>query len=107
HAAGQSFAGLPWIIIGQNEQIAWGATTTYFDFTDVYVEELTPAGDGVMFEGAEVPFVERECTFEVAGEGTRTETLRWVPHHGPLLSIDTEAGTALSMRWTAQELSTD
>src|SRR5690606_19041492 len=53
------------------------------------------------------PFVEREFTLELAGGGTRTETLRWVPHHGPLLAIDEEAGTALSLRWTAQELSTD
>jgi len=107
HVAGHSFAGLPWIIIGQNEHIAWGATTTYFDFTDVYVEQLTPSGDGVIFNGEEVPFVEREFTLELAGGGTRTETLRWVPHHGPLLAIDEEAGTALSLRWTAQELSTD
>ncbi|MBW2224656.1 MAG: penicillin acylase family protein [Deltaproteobacteria bacterium] len=40
HSAGVTFAGLPWILIGQNESIAWGLTTTNMDFTDVYIEEV-------------------------------------------------------------------
>jgi penicillin amidase len=42
--AGVSFAGLPGIILGQNEHIAWGATTTYFDMADVYQETLAAEG---------------------------------------------------------------
>lgn len=105
--AGQTFAGLPWVIIGQNEHIAWGATTTYFDFTDVYIEELSDDGEGVMFKGEKVPFITKELDFEIAGGETRKRTLRWVPHHGPVLSIDRDEGRAITFRWTAHELSTD
>ena len=51
----------PWVIVGQNESIAWGLTTTVMDFSDVYIETLVKdAGGnptGVMFRGEEVPFI--------------------------------------------------
>jgi penicillin amidase len=105
--AGASFAGLPAIILGQNSHIAWGATTTYFDQADVYLETLSPGGDGVMLDGVEVPFVTREVTIEVSQGDDHVETLRFVPHHGPVLSVDAEAGTAISARWVGHEGGTD
>ncbi|MEO1271402.1 MAG: penicillin acylase family protein, partial [Myxococcota bacterium] len=107
HVAGMSFAGMPWIVIGQNEEIAWGATNTYFDQSDVYLETLTADGTGVMFEGGEVPFVERDFTFEPSGGSATTETFLYVPHHGPVLSLDTEAGTAVTLKWTGNRMTTD
>jgi len=107
HVAGVSFAGLPGIVLGQNEHIAWGATTTYFDFSDVYLETLSPDGNGVMLNGEEVPFVEREFTFPVNGMDDVVQTVLYVPHHGPVLSIDRDAGTAVSMSWTGQRATTD
>ena len=107
HAAGMSFAGMPWIVIGQNEEIAWGATNTFFDQSDVYIETLTEDGSGVMIDGEAVPFVEREYSFEPSGGAARTETFRWVPQHGPVLSIDEEAGTAVTLKWTGNRMTTD
>ncbi|MCA9538173.1 MAG: penicillin acylase family protein [Myxococcales bacterium] len=107
HIAGQSFPGLPGILFGQNEDIAWGVTTTYFDMSDVYVETLTPDGEGVMFNGQPVPFVSREFTFGQADGPALTESFLYVPHHGPVLGIDRAAGTALSLRWTMQDMDTD
>ena len=107
HVAGVSFAGLPGIVLGQNEHIAWGATTTYFDFSDVYLETLSPDGNGVMLNGEEVPFVERQFTFPVNGMDDVVQTVLYVPHHGPVLSIDRDAGTAVSMSWTGQRATTD
>lgn len=107
HVAGVSFAGLPNIILGQNETIAWGATTTYFDMADVYVETLTDDGNGVVFDGMDVPFVEREITLEVSGGEPFTETNLYVPHHGPVIEIDREAGIAISLRWVGHEAGGD
>ncbi len=107
NVAGVSLAGMPGVLIGQNEHIAWGFTTTYFDMSDVYIETLTPDGGGVMFEGDEVPFIEREFTFELSGDEPVVETFRYVPHHGPVLSIDEEAGIAITLRWTGQDADTD
>ncbi len=106
-AAGLSFAGLPWIIIGQNADIAWGATTTYFDLSDVYVEELTTDGSGVVFGGEDVPFVRVPVEFRPSDGDVVAEELLVVPHHGPVLSIDREAGVATSLRWTGSDMSGD
>lgn len=107
HVAGASMPGLPAVVIGQNDHIAWGFTTTFFDTADVYVETLSPDGDGVMFEGEVVPFVEREFTFERNDGDAIVQSMKYVPHHGPVLSVDAEAGTAVTMRWGAQDADTD
>ena len=108
NVAGVSLAGLPGVVIGQNEHVAWGMTTTYFDQTDVYLETLSPDGEGVMFNGEAVPFVKKTYSYEVFGQAEPTVDERlYVPHHGPVLAIDREAGTAVSFRWTGQEASTD
>ena len=107
HVAGASFAGLPGILLGQNEDIAWGATTTYFDQTDVYLETLNEAGDAVIFNGKPVPLQEVDYTFEIAGGEPITETFLFVPHHGPIVEIDEKAGTAVSVRWVGHDADTD
>lgn len=107
HVAGASFAGLPGVILGQNEDIAWGATTTYFDLADVYIEALSPDGEGVMFNGEKVPFVKQTHVFKVDKAPDAVEERLYVPHHGPVVAIDREAGTAMTVRWTGQDTSTD
>ncbi|MCA9552981.1 MAG: penicillin acylase family protein [Myxococcales bacterium] len=107
HVAGSSFAGLPGILIGQNEDLAWGMTTTFFDMSDVYIETLTPDGNGVFFEKGTVPFTTRDFTFHVAGGADVTETFLYVPHHGPVVSIDRANSTAVTIRWTGQDADTD
>lgn len=107
HAAGVSFPGLPGIVLGQNQDIAWGATTTYFDQVDVYVETLDPSGTGVMFEGQDVPFIQVQQTFQVSGRDPVQNTVLVVPHHGPVVAIDQDAGTALTVRWTGADATTD
>lgn len=107
HVEGASFAGMPGILLGHNGDIAWGATTTYFDATDVYVEGLNDDGTAVIFNGEEVPIQEVEYTFEVAGGDPQTISFPYVPHHGPIVETDAKAGTALSVRWTGHDADTD
>lgn len=107
HIAGASFAGVPGILFGQNENLAWGVTTTFFDQSDVYLETLNAAGDAVIFNGNEVPIVDVEQTYQVSGAADTTRIAKYVPHHGPVLAIDTAAGTASTLRWTAQDADTD
>jgi penicillin amidase len=42
-AIGSSVTGTPWIVLGQNRFVTWGETTTGFDVTDMYVDQLAPA----------------------------------------------------------------
>ena len=41
-AIGSSVAGTPWVVLGQNQYVTWGETTTGFDVTDTYLEQLVP-----------------------------------------------------------------
>jgi penicillin G amidase len=100
HVAGSTFPGLPSIMIGHNESIAWGVTTAVYDLADVYVEELSDDGNAVLFEGGEVPIIEKTFEFADASTGTPVQqTFRWVPHHGPIMSEDEIDGTAITIRW--------
>lgn len=108
HVAGVSFAGVPSIILGQNDRIAWGATTTFFDAADVYLEQLTRTATAVRFEGADVPLIAREFIFERTPPlAPVTETFYYVPHHGPVVAIDPANRTAVSVRWTGHDADTD
>jgi penicillin amidase len=50
HAAGVTLPGVPFVIAGHNEHVAWGFTALYADVQDIYVENVQGdkyrAGDG-------------------------------------------------------------
>ena len=97
HAAGVTFPGLPGIMIGYSEDVAWSATVANWDLLDLYVEEMTEDGSGVAFNDQDVAFTEQDFTFAF-GNGERTETIQFVPHHGPVIAMDEDAGRALTVR---------
>jgi penicillin amidase len=111
HVAGVTIPGLPWVIAGQNEQIAWGPTNTFFDFTDWYVEELVKDSDGhamgVMFQGEVVPFTRVPFTATYSDGTEDQRELLFVPHHGPVREIDLDNNVAITLRWTLQDITTD
>jgi penicillin G amidase len=108
HVAGSTFPGLPSVMIGANESIAWGVTTAYWDLADVYVETLSADGKSVVFDGNEVAIIEKELTFEDVSTGNPVKkSFRWVPHHGPIVSEDADAGTALTIRWRGHDAGAD
>ncbi len=112
HTAGVTFAGLPWVIIGQNENIAWGATNTGLDLSDVYADELVRDNEGnatgVMFESEEVDFIRVDASFEFNDGSTDSRELLFVPHHGPVRGkIESTDEVALTLRWTGSEVTTD
>jgi penicillin amidase len=43
HTIGATFPGLPAIVIGHNEEVAWGVTNVGPDVQDLYVERINPA----------------------------------------------------------------
>ncbi len=111
HTAGVTIPGLPWVIAGQNEQLAWGPTNTFLDFTDWYVEELVTDTEGratgVMFEGEPVPFTRVPFTASYSDGTEEDRELLFVPHHGPVREIDLVNNVAITLRWTLQDITTD
>jgi penicillin amidase len=115
--SGFTFSGVPGVIIGHNNRIAWGFTNLGPDVTDFYLERLD--GDTYRRDGNDEPLQERPETIKVAGEDDVTITVRSTVH-GPLLSdvitsVDQVGGTApvngrqpkrhydVSLAWTALE----
>jgi penicillin amidase len=126
---GVAFAGLPGVILGFNQHIAWGATTTGYDVTDVYLEQITEgtggAPDTVAFDTdgdgdlEQVPIVTQTEEIRVSGMATPvTREIQYVTTHGPAGTlcpiipgsrqpVDGMPGryTALSVRYTGWEVS--
>ncbi|TPG59826.1 penicillin acylase family protein [Roseomonas nepalensis] len=82
--AGATAPGVPMMVIGRNERLAWGFTTTHSDTQDVFVERL--AGDDA-YETPEGrrPFAVREERIGVRGGPDVVIRVRET-RHGPVLS---------------------
>lgn len=133
--AGFSFSGLPGIVIGHNQDIAWGFTNLTTDVADLYVERVT--GDSYWQDGKQYPIETRDETIVVAG-GKDVQLKVRSTEHGPIMSglspdftdiaenprvgegsganeklVEPKTGAvgqtdeyALSLRWTALDKST-
>ena len=80
---GFSFSGVPGVVIGHNNRIAWGFTNLSPDVTDLYLERV----DGDMYQVGEdfVPMDVRTETINVAGDDPVRITVRET-RHGPIIS---------------------
>ncbi|MEO7331155.1 MAG: penicillin acylase family protein [Minicystis sp.] len=110
--AGVAFPGIPGIILGHNEHIAWGATVAGYDVSDVYAETLTPDGKSVMYKGKPVAIETIDEVINRQGKAPFTYKVQVVPHHGPIQPTITgdhqvtpadPAAGAVSIRWTGLE----
>ncbi|NJP48154.1 penicillin acylase family protein [Actinacidiphila epipremni] len=81
--AGYTFSGMPGVIIGHNQDIAWGMTNLGADVTDLYLEKVTATT--YLHDGKQVPFTLRHEEIKVAGGKPREITVR-VTNNGPLIS---------------------
>lgn len=99
---GFQFAGIPGIIVGHNDRVAWGVTTMYADVTDLYIERIE--GDEYEYDGEMIPLETRNETIEVAGGDDVEITIRET-RNGPLLSdIDERIAGAGHGRVDAEDL---
>lgn len=65
---GSCFVGVPGVVIGRNDYIAWAVTNVGADNQDLYALEETPDGKGYIRNGVFEPYKIREEVFKVKGE---------------------------------------
>ncbi len=99
--AGVSLPGLPGILSGHNDRIAWGETNLGFDGAqDLYLEKIDLRTGQYLFEGhIEQAQSEREL-IQIRGSATE-EMQTWVTRHGPVFQIAN--GQVMTLKWSAAE----
>jgi penicillin amidase len=92
--AGGTAAGAPFVVIGHNDKIAWGFTTTGSDVEDLFIEKIDPTDPGrYLTPDGSVAFAVRQETIAVKGAAAEALTVRST-RHGPVLSDALPTGTA-------------
>ncbi len=101
NVTGVAIAGAPGVILGHNENIAWGATNLAPDVQDLYVEIVDPQNPNRY--RVKNSWQEMEIREEVIPvKGQKPELLRVrSTRHGPV--IRELEGRVLSLRWTLLE----
>ena len=100
NVTGVSLPGVPAIIIGHNENIAWGITNLGFDVQDLYRENIDPQNGRYVFSGRlEQARLERDVIAVKGGKPVETST--WVTRHGPIFLSD--ENHHYSLRWAAAD----
>ena len=118
---GSSFPGVPYVVLGQNRHITWGATVNPMDVTDTFQEQvvpdgLSPSGLSTLYKGDPEPLIPIPETFRFNAVGNAVfNSLVVVPpggaipaatliaprrNNGPIISLDPNSGVALSVQYT-------
>jgi penicillin amidase len=86
NVAGFTFAGVPGVVIGHNDRIAWGFTNVGPDVMDLYIERVNPENPNQYeVNGEWVNFETRTETVQVVGGEPVEVTIRST-RHGPVIS---------------------
>lgn len=101
---GVIFAGVPGIIVGHNDHVAWGVTNVGPDVQDLYIEKRNPnKSDEFLYDGKwEKAKVVNE-TIKIKDKKSKILPVM-ITRHGPVISeFASEAGknTVFSLQWTA------
>jgi penicillin amidase len=97
--AGVTLPGMPYVIVGHNQRIAWGFTNVGPTVTDAFVENFNAQGAYQTPQGWKQP-EHRTEVIHVKGEPDVTVDVK-ITRHGPIIT-DTLPGETrqLALRWT-------
>ncbi|MEY3004227.1 MAG: hypothetical protein RLZZ491_1403 [Pseudomonadota bacterium] len=105
---GATIPGMPVILAGRSERLAWGITSAYLDDIDLFVEALNPDNpEQYRTPDGWAAFRTDRRVIRVAGAQDVTITRRWT-ENGPVLpgqhfdiAAVTPPGHVMSLAWTA------
>jgi penicillin amidase len=100
HAAGVTLPGMPFVIAGHNEHVAWGFTALYTDVQDLYVEKLDGKGNYMAPDGSWRPLAVDHEVIHVRGGHDVQLDIQSTPH-GPLLNPTfTGDSRPIALKWS-------
>ena len=106
-SVGFSFPGVPMVIVGHNDRIAWGVTNLDPDVQDFYIEKLDDPVHPTQYqfrgEWQDLQIVQE--TVEVKDQSPVVLDVL-ITHHGPIMNDvigDLENAEPMALRWTALE----
>ncbi len=108
NVSGLVLPGLPFVIVGANEKVAWGWTTARVDDSDFYLEKINPANpEQYEFMRGWADMTVKEEIIKIKG-GEKIKFKIKLTRHGPiindLIKVKELTNASLSMRWTAYDI---
>ena len=98
--SGATLPGLPGVISGHNQQIAWGVTNLEADVMDLYLEQMNPRNGRYLYQG-KVEQAQLDREWIGVRDRKPVEMDVWVTRHGPVLMQ--RDGKSYSVRWSAAD----
>lgn len=95
---GVTLPGIPAVLIGHNQHIAWGLTNLGFDVQDLYREQINAQTGQYAVPGGSAQAVARREPIVVKGAQT-ADGITWITKDGPMFLADDNQTYAL--RWMA------
>ena len=100
--AGVTLPGVPYVIVGHNQRIAWGFTNVGPTVEDVYLETFNRDGQYLTPEGWKDPQRRREVIHRKGQSDVTMDVV--LTRHGPIISELVPGETRkLALRWTLYE----
>lgn len=104
NVTGFSFAGVPGVVIGHNDKIAWGVTNSGPDVQDLFIEKINPSNPNQYeYQGEWQDMEIIPEVIKVNGGEDVTLNVR-ITRHGPIVNEVVDGlSDVLAVQWTAEE----
>lgn len=105
HTTGVTLPGLPYVLVGHNDRIAWGATLAFTDTEDLFIEKLDQNQRQYRFRDEWHDLTLLEERIAIKGKADHIEQVK-LTHHGPIIS-DVVPGSDHTLSLNAMALQVD
>ncbi|MGC2298072.1 MAG: penicillin acylase family protein, partial [Acidobacteriaceae bacterium] len=103
HAAGVTVPGLPLVVAGHNDHVAWGFTALYGDTQDIYVERVNGQDQYQGVDGTWHPVEHEQETIRVRGGHDATVDVARTAHGVVITPLIPGEKRVLTLKWTAYD----
>ncbi|WP_342048436.1 penicillin acylase family protein [Bacillus sp. OTU530] len=107
NVSGEVMAGIPGIVVGHNEFIAWGITNADADDQDLYIEKRNPNNPYEFLHNDTWEKAQVITDAIRVKDKPAVDSKTVITRHGPIISGSENTETALALKWTASEPSTE